>query len=487
LSDDLMTFGEFLRNIMKDKNISVTKLTELTGIKSRNSIQRILKNEVSICAIQAFKERLLKVTSLDLSPYELQQLGQAIEVTKIGKDAFHARKILSQLFDSPSCRINSENLTVRNPVHGKNILLRELFASYQSFSKIRFLIFNMISLEFTNELIHLMKNSPPGFISVSQILYVGDNPSHNAAAFTVFFSLFNFENYQVYSISDGDVPENQLSIIPNSVVVDKETLGTAHFTDLITLDADNRFSFIADLPDHTLYSFHSYHFEKMKIKAKSMKRTPSQSNPIDRVISICDACLPLEKSSAKYIVKHSVSTTMIPFSILNDMVIEMNYFGRSKDDPQIRKMLEIFNERFYTMYHTKASKVNLVTKRGLLDFVTSGLMSDHFCYLRPFTKKEIKIILEFIIEQLENNSYFKILLLKNDYAIGNIEFTYFEDRLLWVSDTCSGYRNDYYEGVLDSAPILRIFDDFIKNELIQNHTLPEAESIEFLKHLISIV
>lgn len=79
MSDDLMTFGEFLRNIMKDKNISVTKLTELTGIKSRNSIQRILKNEVSICAIQAFKERLLKVTSLDLSPYELQQLGKPLK------------------------------------------------------------------------------------------------------------------------------------------------------------------------------------------------------------------------------------------------------------------------------------------------------------------------------------------------------------------------------------------------------------------------
>ncbi|MEL7655616.1 MAG: helix-turn-helix transcriptional regulator, partial [Bacillota bacterium] len=409
MNDDRMTFGEFLCNTMKNKNISVTKLAELTGMKSRNSIQRLLKDEVGICTIEAFKEKLINTEFLNLSPYELQQLDESIEVTKIGKDVFRARKILSQVFDS-ICKIKSENVTALNPVQDKNMLLRELFASYQSFSKIRFLVFNMVSPELTNELIHLIKNSPQGKISISQILYVGNNPIHNAAAFAAFFRLFNFENYQVYCISDNNVPENQHGMITNSIVIDKEAAGADHFTDLITLDTDNSISFITDLPD-TLYSFYSYHFEKIKAKGQSMKRKPDEKNPIDRVFSICAACMPLEKNYAKYIVKHSLSTTMIPFFILHNMVIENNYFGRGKDDQQIQSGIEIFNERFNAMYHTKAFKVNLMTRRGLLDFVKSGMLSDHFCYLRPFTKKEIKIILEFIIEQLENNDYFKILLL----------------------------------------------------------------------------
>jgi len=76
-------------------------------------------------------------------------------------------------------------------------------------------------------------------------------------------------------------------------------------------------------------------------------------------------------------------------------------------------------------------------------------------------------------------------LLKDDYSIGNLEFSYFENKVLWIFDSLSGYGGDYYAGVIDSAQILEVYDDFIKNELIKNHTWPET--VALFKYLISIV
>ena len=129
----------------------------------------------------------------------------------------------------------------------------------------------------------------------------------------------------------------------------------------------------------------------------------------------------------------------------------------------------------------------MLTKRGLLDLVKNKILADHFCYLRPFTPQEIKSIFEFIIKQLEEKDFLKMLILKNDYFIGNIEFVYFENKALWIFDASSGYGEDYFEGFIDSVPIIEVFDDFIINEFIRNHTLPESETIVFLKYLISMV
>lgn len=128
--------------------------------------------------------------------------------------------------------------------------------------------------------------------------------------------------------------------------------------------------------------------------------------------------------------------------------------------------------------------VHILTKRGLLDFVKNGVLSDHFCYFRPFTVEEVKATLAFILEQLAKQDFLKILILKNDYALGNIQFSYYENKALWLFDSTSGYNRDYFEGFIDSVPILDVFNDFIKNELIPNHTWPESETIEFLKYLL---
>lgn len=481
-----MTFGECLGSLMKSRNISVSRLTELMFMKSRNSIQRILKDESSINIIEAFKNKLIELDPLNLSASELEQLEQSIEVSKVGKDTVAARKILLQIFDNSYYRVKSHCPAVLNPLEEKSISLRELFASYKAFDKIKLLIFDVVSAEFINELVNVIRTSPPALISIAQILYFGTSRSHNAATLVSVFKLFNYEHYEVYCISNELTSNIHPYISPNTIVIDKETAKGSHYTDLIMMDTDLTFSYVKDVQGNSLFSFYLYHFNKLRQHCQNIRTLYKNENPVETVLSISDKCGPIARNSNCYLIEHSFTYSMIPFDILVKMLIEADYCGMDDNNPVIQKLLQVFNERFYHYNHPTKMKISFLTKRGILDFVKNRVMGDHFIYFRPFTKQEVKIILEFILKQLEENDLFKIYLLKNDYSVGNIQFSYFENNTLWLFDSCSGYGEDYFEGIIDSIPILEVYDDFIKNELLKNHTLPESETIDFLKYLISM-
>lgn len=76
--------------------------------------------------------------------------------------------------------------------------------------------------------------------------------------------------------------------------------------------------------------------------------------------------------------------------------------------------------------------------------------------------------------------------MKDDYYIANIEYNYYENRVLHFFDSCSGYSEDFEDGIITAAPIISAFDDFIKNQLIPYHTLPVAETIIFLNDLLKL-
>lgn len=486
LEQDVISYGEYIYSLIKRKNISVSMLAGLAGFKSRTSIQRILKEECSIEMIEAFNHLIKGFDQLNLSPLELEEMEQALIVSKVGKDAFQARKIMLQIFQS-KVRSHAQNPEGLNPSNNEVATLEELFKTYQGFVKIRFLIFDLTFVSFANELVNLIRNSPPGYVSISQLLRFNNCQSHNAANFLAAFELLNYEHFDVHSISDDSTEDGQLYISSNSIVVDKELADGSHYTDYILIAADESFTFVSNLPGNSLYSLYLYQFDQIKLKGKSIRKTYDKLSSLNMVNNTLETCIQLEKLSPRYIIKHSFSSSMIPFEILLEIISDSNYFGLSRNHPVIIGLMEGFRGRYHAFYQSNKSKVNLLTKRGLLDFVTTRMMTDHFHSARAFTRDEVKTILEFIRDQLQTNENFEILLLKNDHAISNLEFSYYQDEVLWIFDSYSGYGEDYFDAIIDSPQLLHLFDDFIKNELIPNHTLPKSETMQFMDYLLSLV
>ncbi|MGE5389493.1 MAG: hypothetical protein ACM3PE_00355, partial [Deltaproteobacteria bacterium] len=357
MAEEIIPYGECLYNLIKRKNISVSRLAVLAGVKSRTSIQRILGDECGIGIIEAFNQQIRSFDELDLSELELEQLEQALIVSKVGKDAYQARKIMLQLFQTKP-RTDTIDPTGLDPSDNEVTTLGQIFETYHGYAKLRFLIFDLSFISFTDQLVDLIRHSPPGYVSVSQLMRFNSSHSHSAATFAAAFQLLNYEHFDVYSISDDSAGDERSVISANSIVVDKELADGSHYTDYILMASEQEFTFISNLPGNTLYSFCLHHFDQIKMKGQSVRKTYNKLSPFDVVINDLETCTKLERLSARFIIKHSFSSSMIPLEVISQVIAESN-LGLGENHPIIKSVMQGFSTRFDAFYHSNQSKINL--------------------------------------------------------------------------------------------------------------------------------
>lgn len=321
-------------------------------------------------------------------------------------------------------------------------------------------------------------------VSITHVLHLGTTHCCNAATFVSMFSLLNYANYHVFCSSD-ELCSQSKAVLSNFVVIYKIAECGEEKTHLIKFDNHNDLSILSDQPGGDLYRFFLEQFNKQKTNYRSLRRDYENTDIVDTIISVCDYFLYLETNYPEYMIKQNMCHKMIPPDILYNMFSDANFLGQSQDDPKIQRLISVVTARFETFIKSEKMKVNLFTKRGLLDFVENGCLSDHCSFLRPFTRAEVKQILQLILQQVKENPHFKIYLLKDDYCIKNIEFIYLENKMFGLFESSAGYGHDYYECQIAEKPIIDLMDDFVKNELIKNHTFPESETISFLEQLIT--
>lgn len=485
-----MTFGEFLGYILNKKNISIAKLANLTNTKSRNTIQRLLKDKSSIDVIKNFKKKLIMLDPLNLTPLEHTQLEESIEVSKTGKKSLLARNTLLYLFEKKQVvsTLNS------NHIYGLQITnqfsLKQLFLNYTNYSSVKILIINAASIALTDAMFSFIQTSTNNDISIEHILYLGDNVNEDATTFVSIYKLITYTNYKAYYSSSPklqNLSKHNISVMPNTIIVLKVLDDGTSSTDLIKFNYNIGFNLLFNNPGDFLYNFYLDCFEKIKTNCQNIRKTFEANTLIDKLIELCEYLLYLEKSTAEYLIKQNMCFQMIHIDILYKMLVDSNFLGLSEDHPKIQKLVQVAQNRFNNYFSTNNLKINIFTKRGLKDFVKNRILTDHLYCFREFTKEEVKFTLKFILNQIEENEFFKLYLLKDDYFIGNIEYNYYENYALYLLDSCAGYDQNLEECIITAKPIISIFDDFIKNELMMHHILPEAETVNFLKHLISSI
>jgi transcriptional regulator with XRE-family HTH domain len=484
MGKDLQTFGEFLTSILHRKNLTITQLANITGMKSRNSIQRLLRDENSIELIENYSTKLTHINESWLTSSEIREMEAAIEVSRYGKSTISSRDTLLHLcFSKPNASIYNKNPAF-SPIENPPSSIHELFQSYLKCQKLSFIIFDSPYNELTDAIKSLTTviKIP---IRIEHMIYAKDDAATNAEIFSSIYKLINYKNYNAYySSSDCKGIQNDMS---NLMVINKITSDKTHATDLIKVGRNRQYTILYSNPGDELYYFYLNYFNGQKACSLPLRRCYRNCDPIDKLIELCEFLLYLEQSSSEYLIKQNMCFQMIHTDISYQMLKDANFLGLGEDHPKIKKLVQVCIERFENYYTVKKNKICIFTKRGLEDFVRTHNLSDHFYKFRDFTDAEVKFTLEFILNQIRTNDYFKLYLMKDDYKIDNIEYSYYENQVIYLFDSCSGYDDDLDEGIIAAKPFLEIFDDFIKNELIPKHTYPEDETIRFLEYLIACV
>lgn len=452
---------------MTKTRLPSSRLAELLKIKSRTTIKRILHDETSIKALEAFAQKIEFNENIKFTSIELKRLKNALNVNRSGKDHLIARQHLLEIFDLSETCVESEfpNNTI------------SIFPINEFLIKADILIFGRIPISVVEDLLGFIANQKEVKFTIRHIISFNDRTDENAATFKSIFKLLNFDFYIPYYYAGTKSYQN--------VIILKKEDGNGTQTTDITLFFGSEAVSLHDQPSDELFSLYEDLFLKISYSSKPVKRVFNKTNPTNGLITLCQWFLGMENSSSEYMLKQNMCFQMVPFDILYKIFEETGYFGLGYASSIVQELIVNFRNRCTNYFQTKKTRHHFFTKRGLSDFIDTGFLSDHYLYFRPFNLSERKAILQHFLNQIETNKHIKLNLLKNDYAIKNFEIAFFEDKCIYLLESSSGYGIDYFGVLIEAEAVNEMFEDFIKNEILENHVYSESESLDYLKYLIS--
>jgi len=198
-----------------------------------------------------------------------------------------------------------------------------------------------------------------------------------------------------------------------------------------------------------------------------------------------------------YLFKPSICYNRVPISIWENMISRfdpeefLKMFLREKYNPNllethIKELLLFMETRNKASYLHK--QVDIITMTGLTTFAYTGLLLDHFAELPPFTKEEVKEILQQIVHRdLDPSDPYRFHILREEYNSDTLTIIVAADRGLVIEyATQKRPANVLPYCIIEHKETSNIFIDFADN-YVPNFLAFSQEAHAFIESLIASI
>lgn len=179
----------------------------------------------------------------------------------------------------------------------------------------------------------------------------------------------------------------------------------------------------------------------------------------------------------------------IPLEVLYPVVREgFARMGMTREEyePNVTALAEIHQARMTNMMRRRRPTYIVLNKAAMEEFVRTGRQSDHLHFLRNFTPKERKQILDVLVQQARENPFFHLYFAqeKLPYTMGGVAL--YDGRALITMSSGSGYdlRTDHRESCITHPFVLRAYKQFYMNTVVARLADTQTESLNQLEELV---
>lgn len=159
---------------------------------------------------------------------------------------------------------------------------------------------------------------------------------------------------------------------------------------------------------------------------------------------------------------------------------------REEYEPNVTALAEIHQARMTNMMRRRRPTYIVLNKAAMEEFVRTGRQSDHLHFLRNFTPKERKQILDVLVQQARENPFFHLYFAqeKLPYTMGEVAL--YDGRALITMSSGSGYdlRTDHRESCITHPFVLRAYKQFYMNTVVARLADTQTESLNQLEELV---
>ncbi len=463
------TFGDFLRQIISSRELTILKLAELTGNKSKTAIIRLLNNETSQKTVVKFAENLTKV--IDLTDDEKACMNRILMNDSLSPAQKTARDNLLMLFE--------KNHNVTKPKNICTAYNSEIKEEKVSFDELFDICLNRESLVIiedviSNELVFALdkvihetakkKFSP----TINQFFKFDEGIEAKGKQLLALMKLSTYLEYNAYEVRHRFALEKKIIILTKSK--------GKRYMRLIEFYTANKFYYSDTEIAEPFYNHLLYRQNLLKEHSNPMRSEPMKSEQLLEMLQV----MAYYDSMPAIQINSTPQYMFIPFEIQVRVFEDCNYIGLGKEHPYIKPVVDLLKSRAEFIKNTVLPRKMIFTLDGLKSFFKNGKTGDYFRLLGGLTVDECKATLNYILSK--EGISFKIL--KKDYQIYDTEFIVFGDKNIIIYDPIWGWWEGSTMAELTDKRMAGILTDFYNKVLWEKCCYSESESREIIEKMI---
>lgn len=485
-------FADCLKAALIQSGISASELSRRMHFHSRNSVFRVLNNEVSYEKLLEFFTNLKASGALELTERAWAALETGLEVSRVGKRSYLTHMAIRNLvmpsdshpdamqfiaFDAKERQMEETGDCLRRIFEGNNVHLLIVGCCIEP-------LFRVIG--------QLLCEAHQGGRDVQITHYIQASGAELILAVTAIQPVVFDERYWAYVLDGEEVPEETRCLYQSHMMLAAYTdsSGTRQYVHLMmpeygcfhwcVYSGSTEYDYIRQVL--TLYAGQMF-------PLKAVFANPSCPEDYIRYTLQYDE---LERDSNLYDIKSDVPINYIHPDILMGPVQEGFAecdFGDERTRGQlIENLYGIHLKRWKNFFETRKITHTVFTYNSMRRFALTGSQSDHFFAMRPYTAEERRSILEFLKEQNANNPYFSIYFFKKDVHPVQSEIGIFEGKGVLLTKENTDYCLDggHAEALITQPEFCAEFKDYFLKQILVHDVTSTQETQAIMDELIDL-
>ncbi len=449
-----MAVGEYLKELLVQRGISVSEMTNMLGMSSRNSLYRFFSGKQSCEKQRKILDDIIRL--VPFSEEEKRRLNELFEDGGSGKFADAVKGILDSVF-----MLNASSYVVKSS--GKPLV--DHLSHYDDNGKQMIVMSGIRSAEIIQDMYNFLKYSPETHVYHYMTFPQGDILT--AYEVLALIKLSEFKNY--FPMEPAEEKEDGMCIL--SMANDGCRLQILNFAGGGKVELE---TYITDM---------SYRFLLNRVRQDQKRSTPIKKRirQVKSYVSALGEVSEIEEGDSFYC-EGAPCFGYLPPDILYDMFKGINFFGYPEEYPRIQQMIKLVrgrNERLYSV----GRKRFVYDAEHIRQMLETGIAVDHVSDFPPMSIEQRRNYFSWLIDYLKKTDRVVSCRMLKDVTVRH-SFVYEREHMLYM------YRPIAKDGDMDVSVIMlrnKSVDEvmgYFSDYVWEKHTLSDEETRVILEELV---
>lgn len=473
-------FGPYLAQALQKRGMSASEAARRLGYKSRNSIFRVLDESGGYAALETCYQKIAETRALGLTDEEFRHLGIELEVSRVGMNSFLSNRAMR-------CMLR-ENERTMEPVRWR--MGGELFGAIAQSRRAEITLLGVCSRSLMQELSLALPRGEGTSVRILHYLYTGGEEV--IEAISAIQPLLYARCYTVYGLEQGSLPPQAERAFRCGRMLARLQDAQGRWRTLDATQVAPDLLVVSELREGGKPTALEYILEKSLPRLFPLKVACAETNTPQDYLEYTREYAELERGRAIYTIKLDVPINFIHPDLLLSPVREgfreTGFAQEEEMEALIAGFARIQQARWDNFFTKRRPTHTIFSLPAMEQFARTGLQSDHFFAMRPYTPEERAAILRHIRTQCAENPSFKVYFFKEDYQPPRTEITLYEGigTLMSKPDTDYDLAGDHAEALITQPEFCRKYKEFFTQDLLVDHVRSDSETLELLERLEKI-